>query len=358
MRRLVHFLMTGEDSTRDAPLLFRPAADPGAPAIETPTSGRAASSSATVITPPTTRARKSTAATRRWRSVWRTCVVTNRHDRLRSVRGNEPVLDRQHGLFQISDVSFMPAIPGLEHASYEEQLAVRNASLFGVSDFYPRNLVDLGHPAVEFSINNRSLQTAWAREHGLSFTAAGAPRLVLRRGILPWLVRDQSAWMEQVLAAQIEEFRPDVVLTHSLSDLRPAFWRRMRNHYRLLVGQIASPLSTDIDLTPFDLMLSSLPNFVERFRQAGLRAELFRLAFDPVVLGKAATTRSKRRDGVDDRRFLRRQPFAASCGPAGMVGRGLPPGAGPGLGPGSRLPAGRLRHSQGVSRGRLGNRHV
>ncbi len=106
----------------------------------------------------------------------------------------------------------------------------------------------------------------------------------MRRGILPWVVRDQSAWMEQLLAAQIEEFRPDVILTHSLCDLRPAFWSRMRSHYRLLVGQIASPLSTDIDLTAFDLMLSSLPNFVERFRPSGLQAELFRLAFDPLVL--------------------------------------------------------------------------
>ncbi len=61
--------------------------------------------------------------------------------------------------------------PGLEHASYEGQLAVRNGSLFGVSDFYPRNLVDLGHPAVEFSINNRAMQTAWAREHGLKLPA-------------------------------------------------------------------------------------------------------------------------------------------------------------------------------------------
>ena len=92
--------------------------------------------------------------------------------------------------------------------------------------------------------------------------------------------------MEHVLAAQIEDFRPDVVLSHSLCDLRPEFWKRMRKHFRLLVGQIASPLSSDIDLGPFGLMLSSLPNFVERFRQAGLRAELFRLAFDPIVLEK------------------------------------------------------------------------
>lgn len=177
------------------------------------------------------------------------------------------------------------AHPGLEREAYECQLAVRNASLFGVSDFYPRNLTELGHTAVEVSINNRRLQFAWACEHGLPLPVA-ATRLVMRRGIVPWIRRDPSTWMERVLAAQIEDFRPDVLLTHSLSDLRPAFWNRMRRHYRLLLGQIASPVSSDIDLTPFDLMLSSLPNFVERFRAAGLRAELFRLAFDPIVLEK------------------------------------------------------------------------
>jgi spore maturation protein CgeB len=176
------------------------------------------------------------------------------------------------------------AHPGLEHEDYARQLKVRNASLFGVSDFYPRNLTELGHPAVEVSINNRRLQGAWAREHGLPLRSVDAPRLVMRRGILPWVVRDQSAWMEHLLAAQIEDFRPDVILTHSLCDLRPAFWSEMRSHYRLLVGQIASPLSSDIDLSAFDLMLSSLPNFVERFRAVGLRAELLRLAFDPIVL--------------------------------------------------------------------------
>jgi spore maturation protein CgeB len=175
---------------------------------------------------------------------------------------------------------------GLEHETYDNQLAVRNASLFGVSDYYPRNLRDLGHAAVEYSINNRLLQSAWLREHGLAVPTGRSSRIVLRRGVLPWVVHDETAWMEPILAAQIEEFRPEVILTHSLSDLRPAFWRRMRSHYRLLVGQIASPLSPDIDLSGFDLMLSSLPNFVERFRADGLRAELFRLAFDPIVLEK------------------------------------------------------------------------
>jgi spore maturation protein CgeB len=197
--------------------------------------------------------------------------------------------------------------PGLEQETFERQTVVRNASLFGVSDFYPRNLVELGHPAAEFSINNRRVQAAWAREHGLTVSAAGSSRFVLRRGFVPWLVRDRTAWMEQIVLAQIEDFRPYVIVSHSLSDLRPGFWNRMRGHYRILVGQIASPLSPDIDLSPFDLMLSSLPNFVERFRAGGLRAELFRLAFDPAVL--------ERLTPVDERKPPIEVSFVGSLSP-------------------------------------------
>jgi hypothetical protein len=173
---------------------------------------------------------------------------------------------------------------GLDRASYQEQMQARIDSLFGVSDFYPRNLAELGHTAAEVFINNRFLQEAWAREHGVKIASWPLPRVVLRRGVVPWLVLDRSEWMAAILRAQIEDFRPDVLLTHSLTDLPTTFWASIRSHYRVLVGQIAAPLAEDIDLSPFDLMLSSLPNFVERFRAAGLRAEPFRLAFDPSVL--------------------------------------------------------------------------
>lgn len=178
------------------------------------------------------------------------------------------------------------ARPGLEQEPYAQQLAIRNESLFGISDFYPRRLNELGQPAIEVFINNQRLQQAWCREHGLSIAFRARPHVVLRRGIVPWVVHDQADWMGSVLRAQIEDFRPDVILTHSLSDLPGRFWKELHNPSRRLIGQIASPLAEDIDLTPFDLMLSSLPNFVERFRKAGLRAELFRLAFDPSVLEK------------------------------------------------------------------------
>ena len=103
--------------------------------------------------------------------------------------------------------------PGLETAGYDEQMRVRTASLFGVADFYPRNLAQLGHEALEVYLNNRFLQEAWAREHGLKVSDTGTSRVVLRRGVVPWLVRDRSAWVSEVLRAQIEQFQPDVVLT-------------------------------------------------------------------------------------------------------------------------------------------------
>src|SRR3954454_12470842 len=75
--------------------------------------------------------------------------------------------------------------PGLENASYAVQMAARNASLFGVADFYSRNFIALGHAAAEIHVNNPRLQSAWAREHGMAALqpAAAAERRVLRAWI-------------------------------------------------------------------------------------------------------------------------------------------------------------------------------
>ena len=63
--------------------------------------------------------------------------------------------------------------PGLGSAGYAAQMAARNASLFGVADFYSRNFSALGHSAAEIHVNNAWLQTAWAREHGIAVKNAG-----------------------------------------------------------------------------------------------------------------------------------------------------------------------------------------
>ena len=66
----------------------------------------------------------------------------------------------------------------------------------------------------------------------------------------------------------------------------PAFTREIRPYVGLMSAQIASPIPPKADLKPYDLMLSSLPNFVEHFRQQGMRSAFFKAGFEPRVLGR------------------------------------------------------------------------
>jgi hypothetical protein len=195
--------------------------------------------------------------------------------------------------------------PGLENASYAEQMKARNASLFGLANFYSRNFAALGHEAVEVHVNNRALQAAWAREHGMNvelattFGDARQHRLPgwLQRAAAPFkpvlrpLVRkvglspSLDAASEQVLLAQIEEFRPDVVLNQDVFYVDVPLMRRIKQIGNpVLVAQVGIEPSRGIDWSIYDLMLSQLPRIVQAFRDAGVRAEVTHLAFEPGLL--------------------------------------------------------------------------
>ena len=205
--------------------------------------------------------------------------------------------------------------PGLERASYAEQLAARNDSLFGVADFYSRNFIAHGHEAMELHLNNAWLQHAWAREHGISSepppppappspqiaAAQEAVRVSLRarmrqwarpvlgpvvRPIL-WRMRARNVNPEDaIMAAQITDFRPDVILNQEMAAMRTPVLKTVRAPGTLLFGQIASSLPKDEDFRAYDLVISSLPNQVAWFRTQGVRSEVNRLAFEPSILEK------------------------------------------------------------------------
>src|SRR5580704_3569752 len=60
--------------------------------------------------------------------------------------------------------------PGLEDRSYEEQMAARKGSLFGIADFYARGFLANGVEAQDVYLNNRLLQLRWATEQGLQIS--------------------------------------------------------------------------------------------------------------------------------------------------------------------------------------------
>jgi len=189
--------------------------------------------------------------------------------------------------------------PGLSEQSYDEQLKVRYDSRFGVSDFYSRNLRALGHEAHDVYVNNLSLQRAWMKTSGRADCAKrsasdrywdrlwqATDRPILRRlrpMLSPWFNGDAEGC--RIMAAQVEQHRPDVFLNQAMDGIDSRWMRRIKPWVRLVIGQhAATALPEDGDYSGYDLVVSSFPPTVEFFHRKGIPAVLHRLGFDPAVL--------------------------------------------------------------------------
>jgi spore maturation protein CgeB len=147
--------------------------------------------------------------------------------------------------------------PGLADEPYETQWRALMDRCFGTADSYSHYLGALGHEAHEVVVNCQPLQRSWAKEHGIPF----------------WRRRD-------LVLAQAVEFQPDVVYIQDLSALPDGVLVQL-GRGRLLVGQIASEAPPAERLARFDLLVTSFPHFVERFRALGLQSEYLKIGFDP-----------------------------------------------------------------------------
>jgi hypothetical protein len=185
--------------------------------------------------------------------------------------------------------------PGLADKSYDEQMATRNHSLFGAADFYSKGFKASGAAATDIHLNNRNMQLRWAAENGVVISETGRSSA---RGKVIATVRSffgqkpkstpelnaMQAWAREVLIAQIEQARPDVILNQAMHYVGARSLRTVVGKKCLLVGQIAAPWHEPEDDKSYDLIVTSLPNFVSRFTQRGIRARLNRLAFSQSVL--------------------------------------------------------------------------
>ncbi|MFH0296145.1 glycosyltransferase [Bradyrhizobium sp. 31Argb] len=193
---------------------------------------------------------------------------------------------------------------GLANASYATQMAARNNSLFGVADFYSRNFAALSHSAAEIHVNNPWLQAAWTREHGMA-VAVSEPAMGASNRLPAWLLQAVApfkpmlrpfarkiglspkldAQAEKILLAQIEDFRPDLVLNQDTFHIDTPLMRRIKGIGKpKLVGQIGISPTRGEDWRVYDLLISQLVATVEFFRGQGVRAEVSHLAFEPAIL--------------------------------------------------------------------------
>jgi SAM-dependent methyltransferase len=154
--------------------------------------------------------------------------------------------------------------PGLADRTFEEQRRALAATAFGTADFYSKSLGALGHEAQDVVLNAAPAVRAWARENGL----------------------DPRRPATEIVHELVARTRPDVLYVQELNAVSPALLRSLRGSVRLIAGQTAYPLEPDLDLSPYDVIFTSFPHYVDLFRHLGVPAEYLRLAFEPRILEK------------------------------------------------------------------------
>ncbi len=202
--------------------------------------------------------------------------------------------------------------PELAELAYDAQLGRIYETAFSVGDAYSAGLRALGWEAREIICNADVVQAKWAAENvrrlatipatlpspqpsPLKGEGAVSPRPSAMRAEgdkpspltpLPGGEGNIHEWRRRVVAAQIDDFRPDVLYVFEWSPLGDAFLAEMKSKVRLLVGQIASPLPANRTFRNYDLMISSFPPLVDHFRCEGLDAEPLKLAFDSRLIDR------------------------------------------------------------------------
>lgn len=188
----------------------------------------------------------------------------------------------------------------LEGKRYREHKEFLAGEICNIADFYAAHVLASGHTAESVIMNDEYLQGLWAQERGKAFRSFSPPHLARRSLFLRQLIsrfpkpyyaaknlfdRRSRSW--QILLAQIEEFRPDILHIMDLHLCSPRFLRQARTYARKVVGQISSPLFLPKEhLKFFDLLISSYPHYVEEFQGMGISSAYLQHAFEKGMVEK------------------------------------------------------------------------
>jgi hypothetical protein len=162
-----------------------------------------------------------------------------------------------------------------EQLTYDQLKSKIFNTLFASSNFYSTYLRKYGWQGEETIINDPILQGKWSMEHHLSVNFK-EPKLLSRLPVKIRTLLKMRGWIKQVLFAQIKYFKPTVVYFHDLWVMNSEDLEYLKSTLgiKLVVGQIASPIPNDKQaLEKYDLIITSLPNFIKTFTQMGVKTE-------------------------------------------------------------------------------------
>jgi hypothetical protein len=164
---------------------------------------------------------------------------------------------------------------------YAAQHAALIDDCFGSSDFWTKPLSRSGYETCDLIANVEPMQKAWAAEHGLAF------------GDVDWLF--------EITAAQVKDFRPDVLIVADYSTVTAAFLRHLRDicpSLRLILGWCGAPYADGSVFGECDIVLSCVPELVAHFREVGYSSRHVNHAFEPRILERIETASAPTADFV------------------------------------------------------------
>ncbi len=157
---------------------------------------------------------------------------------------------------------------------------------FGSANFYSKSLSKCGWSCEEVIANDYNTQSLWAKEHNISVKNDSA-WWVKKVPVVIKKYLGLDSWIKQILFAQIKTLKPDVVYIHDLWILNGNDLKRIKKSVKLIVGQIASPIPPNImALKQYDLLTSSFPHYVEKFRAMGIKSEYLRWCVEASIAEK------------------------------------------------------------------------
>lgn len=141
--------------------------------------------------------------------------------------------------------------------TFAERQAVFLADRHGAPHFL-KPILDRDPVAFEANVNDHVHQRMWARENGM----AGQPDPI------------------EILLAQIEHHRTEVLYSMDPVALPTSFIRRLPSCVKKTIGWRAAP-TKGADFTAYDLIVSNFPKLLQEYEAAGCRVAAFYPAHDP-----------------------------------------------------------------------------
>jgi spore maturation protein CgeB len=149
----------------------------------------------------------------------------------------------------------------LSRLTYNEIYNLLLYDNFGVFGQYTQKACLLGHNAILVVANCRILQKKWAEENSIDFNL--------------------ETWKFTVAIEQVKKFKPEIFFSGSMFEYFGDFLKEIKPFCGSLMAWTSCPIPSNISFKNFSLVLSSVPNFVKRFREIeGVKSELLLPSFD------------------------------------------------------------------------------